>query len=404
MDVCPRCGKPGHGETACTGASTAPPAVSPVASSMYSLPPLGASVPPGPLGAGGALSASGMYGAAQSPVSRALRMLKTQLNLAVGQREEDPERAWLELVSVRERLHDVSEGARGDPLLLADVERFGARLEEQIDKLTRDVGDEVVAPLYSWIDLLRQRARLDAGVGSASSRVAEARASRGAAATTAPTSDDEASAALGAAEKELAWWRSETPPSPSIEARGVWHEAGGDAMRPLLPLDPQLVRSRGLAAHATLTRVQARAPGAVPYVGSKLELVLLPTFGAVALLVSMFALASTRARGPLGVLSALGWLAFAAVIAFSVLVRQRADSERRAAVDAVWHHLLFTEQASALELELGWLRALSAALRARRAFDAHKAEGGQLAELATWRPDLEPVVVDVAKSTLSPPG
>ena len=406
MDVCPRCGKPGHVETACAGASIAPPAAPSVAPApLYSLPPLGASVPPGPLAASGAFSASGAYGAAQNPVSRALRLLKTQLNLAVGQREEDPERAWLELVSVRERLHDVAEGAKDDPLLLADVARFEGRLEEQIDKLTSDVGDEVVAPLYSWVDLLRQRARLDAAVESASARVAEARASRGAVATPAPTGDEEANAAFAAAEKELAWWRSESPPLPSPEAQSVWQDAGGDAMRPRLPVDPQLVRARGLASHRLLARAreEGRVPGAVPYAGSKLELVLLPTFGATALLVSMFALASTQARGPLGVLSALGWLAFAAVIAVSVLARQRADSERRAAVDAVWHHLLFTEQASALDLEVGWLRALSAALRARRAFDAHKAEGGQLAELASWRPDLEPVVIEVAKSSLVAP-
>jgi hypothetical protein len=386
------------------GTSIAPPAAASMAPATYSLPPLGASVPPGPLGASGAFSASGTYGAAQNPVSRALRMLKTQLNMAVGQREEDPERAWLELVSVRERLHDVAEGAKDDPLLLADVERFGGRLEEQIDKLTSDVGDEVVAPLYSWVDLLRQRARLDGAVESASARVAEARASRGAAVTPAPASEADANVAVDAADKELAWWRSESPPLPSLEAQSVWHEAGGDGMRPLLPVDPAIVRTRGLAAHRVLARVRGRAPGAVVYAGSKLELVLLPTFGALALLMSMFALASTQARGPLGVLSALGWLAFAAVIAASVLARQRADSERRAVVDAVWHHLLFTEQASALDLEMGWLRALSAALRARRAFDAHKAEGGQLAELASWRPDLEAVVVEVAKSTLAPPG
>ncbi|HEY3822366.1 MAG TPA: hypothetical protein VGL81_34610 [Polyangiaceae bacterium] len=404
MDVCSRCGKPGHLETACIGSSTMPPATTSVAPATYSLPPLGASVPPGPLGGSGAFSLSGTYGVSQNAVGRALRLLKTQLNLAVGQREEDPERAWLELVSVRERLHDVIHGAKDDPLLLADVERFGARLEEQIDKLTRDVGDEVVAPLYSWVDLLRQRARLDAGIENASTRVAEARASRGAAPRPAATTDDEAGTALAAAEKELAWWRSEIPPLPSPQAQAVWAEAGGDAMRPTLPVDPQVVRSRGGAAQAKLAQLQGRLPGAVPYAGSKLELVLLPTFGAMALLVSMFALASARARGPLGVLSALGWLAFAGVIAVSVLARQRADSERRAAVDAVWHQVLFTEQASALDLEVGWLRALVAALRARRAFDLHKAEGGQLAELASWRPDLEAVVVEVAKSSLVPPG
>jgi hypothetical protein len=330
-------------------------------------------------------------------------MLKTQLNLAVGQREEDPERAWLELVSVRERLNEVADGAKDDPLLLADVERFGGRLEEQIAKLTRDVGDEVVAPLYSWVDLLRQRARLDEEVATASGRVAEARASRGAAAGAVPATHQEASNTLAAAEKELAWWRSETPPLLSLEIRGVWLESGGDALRPTLPVDPQVVRERGLAARGVLERVRGRSPGAVQYAGSKLELVLLPTFGISALLMSMFALASTSARGPLGVVAAATWLAFAAVIAVSFMARQRGDAERRAAIHAAWYHTLFSEQAAALELEVGWLRTLAATLRAREAFDTHKGEGGQLAELATWRPDLEPVVVEVAKSSIVPP-
>jgi hypothetical protein len=95
---------------------------------------------------------------------------------------------------------------------------------------------------------------------------------------------------------------------------------------------------------------------------------------------------------------------FAGVVSASFVARQRADAERRAAVDAVWHHTFFTEQAASLELEVGWLRALAAALRAQRAFDAHKGEGGQLVELARWRPDLEPVVAEVAKSSIFPPG
>jgi hypothetical protein len=400
MDVCPRCGKPGHQEGACNGGSNAPPeAPKPP---VYSLPPLGSSVPPGPLGASSAYSASGAYGSSQNPASRALRMLKTQLNLAVGLREEDPERAWLELVSLRDRLPEVTEGAKEDALLLADVERFNGKLEEQIAKLTRDVGDEVVAPLYSWIDLLRQRARLDGEVSAACARVAEARASRGAVPRPPPSSDGEASEALAAAERELKWWRTEIPPPPSPQAHGVWLECGGEAMRPMLSVDPQVVLRRGRAGRALLVRVRGRLPGAVPYAGSKAEKVLLPAFGAVTLLVSMFALASTRARGPLGVLSALGWLAFAAIIAVSVLVRQRADAERRAAVDATWQHALFKEQAAALDLEIGWLRVLAAALRVRTAFDAHKAEGGTLGELAKWRPDLEPVVAEVAKSSVVP--
>jgi hypothetical protein len=87
----------------------------------------------------------------------------------------------------------------------------------------------------------------------------------------------------------------------------------------------------------------------------------------------------------------------------SVQARRRLTSERRAALDLVWFHTLFTEQASSLELEIGWLRALVAALRALQAFDAHKAEGGQLAELSKWRPDLKEVVADVAKSSIMPP-
>ena len=46
-----------------------------------------------------------------------LLALKTQLNLAIGQREEDPERAWLERrSSVRDRLGAVAEAAAGDGL------------------------------------------------------------------------------------------------------------------------------------------------------------------------------------------------------------------------------------------------------------------------------------------------
>ena len=48
------------------------------------------------------------------------------------------------------------------------------------------------------------------------------------------------------------------------------------------------------------------------------------------------------------------------------------------------------------------MRALQASLRARHAFDSHKGEGGQLAELAKWRPDLEAVVTEVAKFSLDP--
>src|SRR5208283_5536360 len=108
MEVCARCGKTGHDASACpTLASTMPP---PRYSSM---PPSGYSSMPPP----GGLGASGAYAASQNPVHRSLRLLKTQLNLAIGQREEDPERAWLEAVSVRERLEVLAETASEDELL-----------------------------------------------------------------------------------------------------------------------------------------------------------------------------------------------------------------------------------------------------------------------------------------------
>lgn len=189
MDVCPRCGKPGHAEGACNGASMAPQA---------------STMPPGPLAASGSIYPSGSLAAAQTPASRELRMLKTQLALALGQREEDPERAWLELVSVRERLQPVADTAREDPLLLSDLERFRSKLDEQIAKLTRDVGDEVIAPLYAWVDLLRQRASLEADVENAARRVGEARASRGSPPAPRPSSEEEAAALLAVAERDLA--------------------------------------------------------------------------------------------------------------------------------------------------------------------------------------------------------
>lgn len=382
----------------------APPAGVSLPSSAYSVPPAGASMPPGAAGQSGAFALSGSYSASSNPVSRELRMLKTQLNLAVGQREEDPERAWLELVSVRERVAAVAEGARDDALLSADVERFRSKLEELIAKLTRDVGDDVVAPLYSWLDLVRQRTRLEGEVQRARARVGEARASRGAAVSTAPATEVEAAAAVAMGEQELGWWRAEAPPLPSPESMGVWLESGGDALRPSLSVDPHAVRASGLAARPVIDAVGRRTPGAIAYVGSKAEQVLLPVFGASALLVSMFALVLPSARGPLGVLAALGWVVFAGVIGVSVVARQRADRERRAAIDAVWHHILFSEQAVAVELEVGWLRALHVAMKARRLFDERDGEGGQLAELGRWRPDLEAVVLDVARASASATG
>jgi len=347
--------------------------------------------------------ASGAYAAHQNPISATLRMLKTQLNLAVGQREEDPERAWLEAVSVRERLETLAESATGDPLLMVDVERFRSKLMETLKKLMRDIGDEVVAPLYSWVDLVRQRGRLESQVETARQHVAEARASRGAPPSGGPTTAEDALAALESAEKELAWWKSETPPLPTLEAAAVWTEMGGDALRPTLPLDPERVRARGIAARAIIGPLRGRPLGVTPYAGSRTELAVLPSTGAIAMLSSMFAFARSGPHMALSALAVVACGSFGAAAFGSIHARRRAGSERRAALDVVWHHTFFTEQAQSIDLEIGWMRALATALRARKAFDVHKGEGGQLAELAKWRPDLEPVIGEVAKSSLAPP-
>jgi len=348
------------------------------------------------------LGMSGGFSTSQSAASRALRMLKTQLNLALGQREEDPERAWLEVVGVRERLDAVVGEAKDDALLAADVARFRAKLREQVEKLTRELGDELIAPLYSWVDLLRQRARLDVEVETAKERVAQARASRGAPALGPLTTADEAQAALTAAETELARFEADVPRAPVQQVLAVWAESGGDALRPTLPLDPAVVRARGLAARRVLDRLRGRPPGLVPYAGSRLELIVVPAIGTCALLASAVTLASSGSRAAFGIVAVAGWVTFAAALGVSAFARQRASAERAAAIDAVWHHTLFSEQTSSLELEVGWLRALSAAMRARRAFDEHRGEGGQLDELAKRRPDLEPVVADVARSRTTP--
>jgi hypothetical protein len=358
-------------------------------------------MPPGT--ASGAYSLSGAHPASQNPVHRELRLLKTQLNLAVGQREEDPERAWLEAVSVRERLETLSESASEDTILQADVDRFKGKLEQALQKLTRDVGDEVVAPLYSWVDLLRQRDRLEGEVETARTRVLESRASRGAPASPRLATLEDAVAALEAREGELQVWRSEPLPSPPSEALAAWAEAGGEALRASMPADPELARARGIAAVSVVEAARGRPAGSGSYAGSRLELVVLPAAGAAALLSSMFAFARQGAHIALSALAVVACGSFGAAVMASVQARRRAAGERQAALDLVWFHTLFAEQAASLELEVGWLRALVAALRARRAFDTHKGEGGQLDELSKWRPDLSEVVADVAKSSIVPP-
>ena len=60
------------------------------------------------------------------------------------------------------------------------------------------------------------------------------------------------------------------------------------------------------------------------------------------------------------------------------------------------------QRTQALESEVGWVRALLDAFRARRTFDESKAEGAQIEDLKAWRPDLRDFVVEVAKQHEDP--
>jgi hypothetical protein len=130
-----------------------------------------------------------------------------------------------------------------------------------------------------------------------------------------------------------------------------------------------------------------------------LELVVNACLGAAALLSLFFARMLVWHSRALDAVAAVLVALFAGAVVTGIVSRYRSVAERLAGIAWVWHYTFFSEQIAALELEVGWLRALVAALRARRAFDAHKAEGGQLVELARWRPDLEPFVAEAARSS-----
>jgi hypothetical protein len=259
----------------------------------------------------------------------------------------------------------------------------------------------MLAPLYSWIDLLRQRTQLERDVETARTRVAEARVARGLAAGPSPTGEGEAVRELEFAEGQLAWWTSEASPPPPPNAIVTWTQSGGDALRAHLSGDPTVVAARGHAARALVSNAGTRALGDVSYAGSRLELVLDPVLGAAALLALLFARSLLWTNRAVDAVAAAAVTLFVGALVASIASRRRSVAEVRAGVAWVWHYTLFSEQTAALELEAGWLRALVAALRARRAFDGHKGEGGQLAELAGWRPDLEPFVAEVAKSSVA---
>jgi hypothetical protein len=340
--------------------------------------------------------------ASTSAAAMPFRDLRTQVRLTLAQREEDPARTWLELVSVRESAKKLAELAKDDAPLLEEIERFRAKLEAEIFALTQEVGDEVLAPLYVWLDLIRRRNKLDRDILVSRQHVKEARASR-IDTTRAPRTLDESSQQLEEATKVLDAWRATAPPEPSERAREVWNLGGWSMRTGELPQDVNDVRIRAETAQALLAWTPARWPlGKPPFIHTRSEVTAIAVAG-VAVLVSMPLTAVGVASGGgvgaavLAVVAALAWALLAAVVAASLWLRGRARKELDAAVAVVWRAEIHVQREKALESEVGWIRALRDGFRARRTFDESKAEGKQIEDLKVWRPDLRDFVVEVAK-------
>jgi hypothetical protein len=337
-----------------------------------------------------------------NPASRPFRDCRAQVQLALSQREEDPARVWLELVSVRESASQLPEMAKDDPILAEEIDRFRAKLEAEIFALTQEVGDEVLAPLYVWLDLIRRRNKLDREILVARQHVKEARASR-LDGTRAPRTQDESVEQLDVMTKLLESWRASVPPQPSERVMEVWRLGGWPMRTGELPQDMEAVRVSGEAARALLSWTPARWPlGHPPFVGTPYELGAIAGAAVLALAATpLAALGVARGGGAgavvLAVLAALSWALAAAVVTASLWLRGRGRRELDAAVAAVWHAELHALRLRALDSEVGWLRALLDAFRARRTFDESKAEGKQIEGLKEWRPDLRDFVVEVAK-------
>lgn len=336
------------------------------------------------------------------PAALPFRTARQQFRLAMAQREEDPARVWLELTSIRETATKLPDMAADDALLKADIERFRAKLEAEIFTLHQEVGDEVLAPLYVWVDLIRRRNRLDRAILTARESVKASRAARRDPAR-APRTQEEAAAALDEGMKKLEWWQASVPPRPSEAEIAIWESGRFADRRESLPQDPTDVARRGSEARAKLGVV---APGRLlarsDYASSRAEALIVPSVAAFALtatILATYALTRPDAGGggiALGTLAFLGWLALAGATAVSILARRRVQGEIDAAAATSWHWTLFCEQSAAMEIEVGWLRALHEAFRARAAFDEAKWEGKQIEDLKKWRADLRDFVVEVA--------
>jgi hypothetical protein len=336
--------------------------------------------------------------AAVTPVGFAITLKgwRSQLRWAMTQREEDPARVWLEVISIDERSKRAVAAATA-PEQLAELAKFRQRLEESIASLTEELGDDNVAPLYSWLDLVRQRRRMFARIEEAREAVRQARAIRLPDGSKAPVTDAQAASQLVRAQGELEQWVAASPPAPPAEVRAIWEAEGGDALRETRSNEPMVVGRRGDRARRVLERTKGRVPGKHPWHGSRGERIAIPALLAFA--VASAALAVPLDSAALAANAAIDVVVVVALVAFSVVVRRVERVEVGAALDWAWHAILYEERARLAELEAGWLRALVDAQRALNLFDAGAAAGGQLRAFEQDRPDLAEMVHEVARDT-----
>jgi hypothetical protein len=325
-----------------------------------------------------------------------LKGWRSQLRWAMTQREEDPARVWLEIISIDERLKLALKDTT-NAVDVAELQKFRAKLDESMASLTEELGDEKVAPLYSWLDLVRQRRLLGAKVEQARAAVKQARALRTPEATKMPETDEEIAEQLAHAQGELAQWKVAVLPPPPPEVLAVWEAEGGDALAGRMPRDAMAVGRRGDAARRLLESAKGRTPGKHPWRGSKGERISIPTAATATLVLGL--LAVTTSSGALGGIAGLAFGGLASLLAFSFFARQQEKAETAASIDWAWHAKMYAERTGLAELEAGWLRALVDAQKALRSFDAKPATGGQLRDFEAERPDLAPIVHEVARDT-----
>ena len=328
-----------------------------------------------------------------------LKGWRSQLRWAMTQRDEDPARVWLEVISIDLRSKKAL-ATEIDPAHKDQLAKFRERLESSIASLTEELGDDNVAPLYSWLDLVRERRKIVQRIAEAKKAVVQARAMRLPDGGKAPSNEDKAVEQLARAQWELEQWKNASPPAPTAAVEALWQGEGGDAQRARLSHDPIAVARRGDEARAYLDRVAAgRDPGKHPWRGSRAELISIPVAGAIVLLSLLSAaILGVPALGGLAALAAFG---LAGLVAQSVLVRRQEKAERRAALEWAWHAVLYTERIQIAELEAGWLRELVEAHRSLKVFDAKAGTGGQLRDFEQSRPDLAEIVHEVARDTES---